>query len=497
MLRRSPVVLLLLVVSFVSCAGEAALPEMPALGETVALPDDPDRQFDFWLGEWNVQNKHLRGGWKDSGRSVARIQPVAGGNVVLEQWNGELGGDPLIGFSLRAYDPELEKWVIWLNWHGGAPGGFNAMHGLRNGERIELFNPGTTTGTRYTFSQAHQDSCQWDQSNSDDGKDWTTTWIMQFTRREPLLPVDASNAPIVLPPQSASGFAKTRALDHLIGAWNGTARRRAVDGSWEEGTARTRITSMIEGFGLLQFLDTGWGEKTINALGWDSGVDGWVALHASSDSHGILHMKGKPGEGGDVTFLAPEAGLRQGWSCGGPDHCTWRRESSTDGGTTWKAVLEVELTRSASEAAWIEIPKAKAPFAQVLTGGQPSADDLTWAARNGYRTVVNLRSPGEEGELADEAALVARLGMTYRPIPIAGADDLTNDSAQLLAEALSGDDALPAIVHCKSGNRVGALFAIKAHAVDGRPIDDAIVVGLDSGMTRLEPMIREKLASKD
>ncbi len=56
---------------------------------------------------------------------------VAEGAAVLERWTGELGGDPLIGFTLRAYDPELGKWSVWLNWHGGKPGGFSPMQWTR------------------------------------------------------------------------------------------------------------------------------------------------------------------------------------------------------------------------------------------------------------------------------------------------------------------------------------------------------------------------------
>ena len=120
--------MLLSLIMMVGCSGSGPVPvpEMPSQGAAIPLPDDPHRQFDFWLGEWNVQNKHLRDGdWNDSGTAVALIQAVVDDGAVLEQWNGELGGDPLIGFSLRAYDPELGNWPVYLNWHGGRPGGLN------------------------------------------------------------------------------------------------------------------------------------------------------------------------------------------------------------------------------------------------------------------------------------------------------------------------------------------------------------------------------------
>ena len=46
------------------------------------------RQFDFWVGEWNVQNKHLQpdGNWKKSGKAVTRNYYVTGQNAVIELW---------------------------------------------------------------------------------------------------------------------------------------------------------------------------------------------------------------------------------------------------------------------------------------------------------------------------------------------------------------------------------------------------------------------------
>lgn len=485
-----------LILATIGCSGEPVPPpEMPALGQPVPLPDDPARQFDFWLGEWNVLNKHLSGdSWPDTGEAVARIHPVAGGSAVLEQWNGVVKGDALIGSSLRAYDPELDRWEIYLNWHGGRPSGFSRMLGSRNGERIEQFPPDDTSSLRYSFSHVREDSAQWDEARSEDGATWTTRWVMQFTRRDSPLALDASNAPVVQPPESAAAYEQTRTLDSLIGAWAGTARALQDDGSWSEGTARARVTSMIDGFGLLQFVDTSWGGKSAAALGWDGQQDGWVAVRADSRTAGLLRMLGAPQVDG-FAFSAPT--LRESWTCTGRDTCRFERQTSSDGGTTWHASLEAELVRSASTAAWIDIPKALAPFPDVLTGGQPTLEQLTQAARNGYRTVINLRSPGEEGELPDEAVQVSELGMTYVAIPMMGRPDLTPENARALADALSGPDALPAIVHCKSGNRVGALFALKAHALDGEPPERALAIGHASGLTRLEPAVRELLAGSD
>ena len=102
---------------------------------------------------------------------------------------------------------------------------------------------------------------------------------------------------------------------------------------------------MIEGFGLLQFLDTGWGEKTFAALGYDTDETEWIALRADNRSDGVLSMEGLP-EGRSVTFApSRDAQLRESWSCTTEDDCDWQRDVSADGGATWRTVLEIRFTR--------------------------------------------------------------------------------------------------------------------------------------------------------
>ena len=86
--------------------------------------------------------------------------------------------------------------------------------------------------------------------------------------------------------------------------------------------------------------------------------------------------------------------------------------------------------------------------------------------------------------------------MTFVSIPITSADDLTEESAQSLSEALAATEG-PAVVHCASGNRVGALFALKAFYVDDMSAEEAVAFGKESGMTRLGSVIEEKLANAE
>ena len=143
---------------------------------------------------------------------------------------------------------------------------------------------------------------------------------------------------------------------------------------------------------------------------------------------------------------------------------------------------------------WVALlPNARQPRESVVSGGQPSEDQLRMAAEAGYKTVINLRTPGESG-LEDEAAIVGELGMTYVSLPIDGEAGITADNARELSRLLDESEA-PVLLHCGSGNRVGALLALEAFHVEGRSAEESIQYGLDSGLTRLEPVVRERLAS--
>ena len=145
-----------------------------------------------------------------------------------------------------------------------------------------------------------------------------------------------------------------------------------------------------------------------------------------------------------------------------------------------------------AESPLIAIRNARVPVDGVLTGGQPSEEEIERVARAGFKTVVNLRTEGEGGTW-DEEPVVTALGMRYIAIPVAGADGITVENADKLAQVVADEDLHPMFVHCGSGNRIGALFAIKAFHLDGEDAEAALAIGRAAGLTRLEPVVKERL----
>lgn len=132
------------------------------------------------------------------------------------------------------------------------------------------------------------------------------------------------------------------------------------------------------------------------------------------------------------------------------------------------------------------------PKPGLHTGGQPSQEDLARLKSEGVRTVIDLRGPQEDRGY-DEAAEARRLGLKYIALPIAGKDDITPANAKALNEALKAQDG-DVLLHCASGNRVGALLALGAAQIEGVSKEEALVLGRAAGLKSLEPVVVERLS---
>lgn len=136
---------------------------------------------------------------------------------------------------------------------------------------------------------------------------------------------------------------------------------------------------------------------------------------------------------------------------------------------------------------------------QVVSGGQPTEDNLKQAKEQGVKVIVNLRSDGEKAEFEFEEKTATDLGIKYVNIPINGktGDGLTEDNAKKLGEILAAADK-PVLLHCASGQRVGALLTLKAFYVDNATPEAALQVGHDNGLSSpaLEKIVTDLINAK-
>jgi uncharacterized protein (TIGR01244 family) len=134
------------------------------------------------------------------------------------------------------------------------------------------------------------------------------------------------------------------------------------------------------------------------------------------------------------------------------------------------------------------------PVDGLRSSGQPGAEQFALAAAAGYVAIIDLRGVNEDRGL-DEEAVVDELGLDYVALPVSSSDAISMENAAKLDQILSQYDG-PVLVHCGSGNRVGALLALR-ESLSGADDEEALAYGKSAGLTRLEPVVRARLLEKD
>lgn len=157
-------------------AASAQSPAPAATGAATARPAPcataKDREFDFWIGRWNVTD-HATGhpaGTNDVTREYR-------GCVLQEHWSGT-GGER--GSSFNHYDAPRKVWhQSWVDDQGGLlllDGGMKDGSMVLSGSRPARRGTGTVID-RITFTpQADGSVRQWWQVSRDGGKTWTTSF---------------------------------------------------------------------------------------------------------------------------------------------------------------------------------------------------------------------------------------------------------------------------------------------------------------------------------
>ncbi len=141
----------------------------------------------------------------------------------------------------------------------------------------------------------------------------------------------------------------------------------------------------------------------------------------------------------------------------------------------------------------LQIRNARMPAPGLLTGGQLTTDQMVALRKLGYRHFISLR-PADESGAGWEEEFAASEGIAFTRIPVTGADGVIRENAELLDARLAQAGSEPTVLYCGSGNRVGALIALRAHLIEGIGAEEALALGKEAGLTRLEPKVRDALS---
>ena len=151
---------------------------------TVSAPKGPPcssapyRQFDFWLGDWEVQTP------KGTAAGENKVEKILDGCALRESW---ISIDGSHGSSLTSYDGGAGRWTqtfvddlgMVLVLDGEFRDGKMTLSGHRAASR------GSTTLNRIVWQKIEGDKIRqrWEQS-SDDGKNWTLLFEGIYSRKK-------------------------------------------------------------------------------------------------------------------------------------------------------------------------------------------------------------------------------------------------------------------------------------------------------------------------
>ncbi len=135
------------------------------------------RQFDFWIGNWDVQV---------NGQTVGEnlVELEARGCTLVENWKGGSGN---IGKSLNVYDPAVKKWKQFYVGSGGmvleVAGEYKDNVMRLEGETVG--QNGARVLNILSFHNLPDKTVRqhW-QTSSDGGKTWQTVWDAIYVRKK-------------------------------------------------------------------------------------------------------------------------------------------------------------------------------------------------------------------------------------------------------------------------------------------------------------------------
>lgn len=160
--------------------GRAVLPARPP-----GCTSTESRQFDFWLGEWDVSPTGV-----SSGATVAEssITLTDQGCVIIEEWRPFGDGH---GHSINMYDTSDQKWhQTWADASGRRTeyAGTLDSSGVLRLDNLGPPLPGQTPGRRrMNFQRIDENTVrQWSEVYDDAAGSWTVAWDFTYRRRPSL-----------------------------------------------------------------------------------------------------------------------------------------------------------------------------------------------------------------------------------------------------------------------------------------------------------------------
>ena len=129
------------------------------------------------------------------------------------------------------------------------------------------------------------------------------------------------------------------------------------------------------------------------------------------------------------------------------------------------------------------VPNASEPIPGIVTGGQPTVEQLVALKRAGCAVAIDIREPMEPRPYRTPDAVTAA-GLEYLNIPV-GHGTVSDDTfARIVTAVRELAGRRRAFMYCASGNRVGAAlipyFMLEQGMEEQAAVDEAMRIGLRS-----------------
>lgn len=165
---------MLLLLSVIVVASKAqTIPPHPCSTDTMY------RQFDFWIGDWNVFGAKGKAG-------ESHIERILDSCIILENWTSSRAN--YTGKSFNTYNATTKQWQqTWVDNSGGST---EYLRGHAEKDKM-IFYADKNAGTdgknflrRLTFFYLDKNKVrQFGERSDDDGKTWTVEYDLEYRRK--------------------------------------------------------------------------------------------------------------------------------------------------------------------------------------------------------------------------------------------------------------------------------------------------------------------------
>ena len=296
------------------------------------------RQFDFWVGNWDVD---LFGGGGPSGSSI--ISRELDGCLIMEDY----ANAGYVGRSLNTYDAADGQWHQHWMANDGLPlaldGSFNGTSMVLQGSRPSPTGP-ILERIAWTALSADQVRQFWDTS-LDGGETFSVSFDGDY-RRDPSVTQETQDPAVTIPGCRNPDFPGYFLFDFTLGEWSVAPKGEhrtvpALESAIRHDLSDCLLEERLSGrAGYEAIVFTTMRRRTGEYLRTFMDNRGIRVFLSGVPSAGALVLSGKMATAGGSV-----ADVRATWEPVDADHFRQRYETSTDGGASWQTLLENEYSR--------------------------------------------------------------------------------------------------------------------------------------------------------